>query len=109
METNTLLVRASHNLAGVSRIPSLVLLVKEAFILGVVGMRSAPAFLLAMSVVIVDWHALPLLSNLAFNSPLGPSLRLFHLLFFGGPLNLALGLLVPTILGVDGCVRVRRG
>ena len=109
METNALLVRASHNLAGASRTPSIVPLVKEASLLGVVWMQSASAFLLAMSEVLVDWHALHLLSKLAFGSPLGPSLCLLHLLLRSGPLKLALGLLVPMILGVGGRVRIRRG
>ena len=105
---NALLVGASHNLAGVSWTPSLVLLVEEAFLLGVVGMRSAAVILFAMSSVLVDWHALLLLSNLALGLPLGPSFGLLHLLFCGGPFKLALCLLLPLILGVGGRVRVRR-
>ena len=85
--------------------PSLILLVEELFLLGAVGMGSVVIILLPMLAVLVDWHALLLLSNLASGSPLTPSFRLFRLLFCSIPLKLALGFLVPSVLCLGGLRR----
>ena len=106
MKANAFSIFAPDNLADVSRTPSLVFFVEKAFLLGVVGMWRPALVPLAVAAILVDRQGLPLLSQLAFGTPLRLSFCLLHLLLRGCLLSLLLAF-VPTVLGVGGRVKIR--
>ena len=109
MKPNALPVLASNNLACVLGTPSLVLLVEEASLLRVVGMRSVVVVFLAVPTILVDGQEFLLFDPPPRGPSLGLRILILQLILLCGPFELALGSLVSVDLGVSRRVAVGGG